>query len=130
MRKKLQRKFIGLFGWLVLWFMTVTSVIAGTYCVSDTCQHPEPPIITGSVRAICRGEQVTLTASGCTGSVVWSNGDTTNVITISPQQTTKYTAICRAKQGCISCFAEVWKVTVNTPDAPFGDTFFKTCLSG
>jgi gliding motility-associated-like protein len=118
MRKQLQGKFIGLFGWVMVWFMTVTNVVAGFYPVSDTCQHPEPPIITGSASAICRGELVMLTASGCTGTVVWSNGDSGNVITVKPQQTTKYTAICRAKQGCISCFAEVWKVTVNTPAAP------------
>ncbi|GAB2597747.1 hypothetical protein GCM10027190_52280 [Spirosoma areae] len=41
-----------------------------------------------------------------------------STITVRPQQTTKYTAICRAKPGCISCFAEVWKITVNTPAAP------------
>ena len=118
MRKQLQGKFIGLFGWVVVWLMTVTNVVAGFCPVSDTCQHPEPPIITGSAGAICRNELVTLTASGCAGTVVWSNGDIGNVITVKPQQTTKYTAICRAKQGCISCFAEVWKVTVNTPAAP------------
>ncbi|WP_240625480.1 gliding motility-associated C-terminal domain-containing protein [Spirosoma pollinicola] len=27
-------------------------------------------------------------------------------------------AICRARPGCISCFADVWKITVNTPNAP------------
>ncbi len=118
MRKQLQDKFIGLFGWVFVWLMTVTNVVAGFYPVSDTCQHPEPPIIAGSAHAICRNELVTLMASGCAGTIVWSNGDTGNVLTISPQQTTKYTAICRAKQGCISCFAEVWKVTVNTPAAP------------
>ena len=118
MRKQLQSRFICLFGWVVMGIMTVTSVVAGSYTFSDTCQHPEPPLIIGSARAICRNEQVTLTALGCAGTVVWSSGDTGNVLTIKPQQTTKYTAICRAKQGCISCFAEVWKVTVNTPAAP------------
>ncbi|WP_018617626.1 gliding motility-associated C-terminal domain-containing protein [Spirosoma luteum] len=118
MRKQLQGKFTGLFVWVLMRFMTVTNVVAGSNSVSDTCQHPEPPIITGSARAICRNELVTLTASGCAGTVIWSNGDTGNVLTEKPQLTTKYTAICRAKQGCISCFAEVWKVTVSTPAAP------------
>ncbi len=118
MSRRLRSKFIGLFVWVLMWFMAVTNVVARSYPVSDTCQHPEPPLITGSARAICRNELVTLTASGCAGTVVWSNGDTGNVLTLKPQQTTKYTAICRAKQGCISCFAEVWKVTVNTPAAP------------
>lgn len=84
----------------------------------DTCRNPAPPIITGSATGICRAETVTLSATGCVGTVVWSNSETGNTIVVRPQQTTKYTAICRARPGCISCFAEVWKVTVNTPDAP------------
>ncbi|WP_425290782.1 gliding motility-associated C-terminal domain-containing protein [Spirosoma linguale] len=86
--------------------------------VTDTCQHPEPPVIIGSAKFICRNEPVTLTATGCTGTVVWSNGETGSSIQVKPQQTTKYTAICRARPGCISCFADVWKITVNTPEPP------------
>jgi len=84
----------------------------------DTCRVPEPPVITGSARAICRNESVTLTATGCTGTVVWSNGETGNQITVQPQQTSRFTAICRAQAGCISCFADVWKIEVKTPEAP------------
>ncbi|WP_227686873.1 gliding motility-associated C-terminal domain-containing protein [Spirosoma arboris] len=98
--------------------MTFGNVVAMTYPLADTCQNPDPPVITGSAKAICRNELVTLIATGCTGTVIWSNGDIGNTITVKPQQTTKYTAICRAKPGCISCFAEVWKITVNTPNAP------------
>ncbi|QMW01867.1 gliding motility-associated C-terminal domain-containing protein [Spirosoma foliorum] len=118
MRKQLLKKIIGSYGWVVLWLMAVPNVMAITYPLADTCQHPDPPVITGSAKFICRNESVVLTATGCTGTVIWSNGDTGNTITIKPQQTTKYTAICRAKPGCISCFADVWKVTVNTPAAP------------
>lgn len=118
MRKQLLKKIIGNYGWVILWLMAAPTVIASTYPLADTCQHPEPPIITGSSKSICRNESVTLTATGCVGTVIWSNGDTGNTITVKPQQTTKYTAICRAKPGCISCFADVWKITVNTPDAP------------
>lgn len=98
--------------------MTIQQVIAVANPFADTCQHPDPPVITGSAKFICRNESVVLTATGCAGTVIWSNGDTGNTITLKPQQTTKYTAICRAKPGCISCFADVWKVTVNTPAAP------------
>ena len=118
MRKLLLNEFIGIYTWVALCLMTAPNAIAGSFPSADTCQHPDPPIITGSAKAICRNELVTLTSTGCTGTVVWSNGDIGNAITIKPQQTTKYTAICRAKQGCISCFAEVWKVTVNTPNTP------------
>ena len=119
MRRRLQNKFIGRCGWvIILWLLAMPATIAATYPVADTCQHPNPPVITGSAKAVCRNESVILTATGCTGTVIWSNGDTGNSITVKPQQTTKYTAICRAKPGCISCFADVWKITVNTPKAP------------
>ncbi len=92
--------------------------MGSSYPLADTCQNPAPPVITGSAKAICRNEYVTLSATGCVGTVVWSNGETGAAIQVQPQQTTKYTAICRARPGCISCFAEVWKITVNTPGAP------------
>ncbi|QDK83112.1 gliding motility-associated C-terminal domain-containing protein [Spirosoma sp. KCTC 42546] len=118
MTKQLLNKFIGNYGWALFWLMALPNVMAMSYPLADTCQHPDPPVITGSAKAICRNELVTLTATGCVGTVIWSNGDIGNSITLKPQQTTKYTAICRAKPGCISCFADVWKVTVNTPNAP------------
>ncbi|WP_245877947.1 gliding motility-associated C-terminal domain-containing protein [Spirosoma fluviale] len=98
--------------------MVTHHVLAISQPVADTCQHPEPPVITGSAKFICRNEPVILTATGCAGTVVWSNGEAGFSIQVKPQQTTNYTAICRARPGCISCFADVWKVTVNTPDAP------------
>ncbi|WP_338873252.1 gliding motility-associated C-terminal domain-containing protein [Spirosoma sp. SC4-14] len=94
------------------------NAIASATISADTCQHPEPPVIAGTAKEICRNDVVTLTATGCVGTVVWSNGATGNSIDVRPQQTTKYTAICRARQGCISCFADVWKITVHTPDSP------------
>lgn len=118
MNEQLLNKFTGRYLWAILWLSTVTYAVASVHPVADTCQHPDPPVITGSAKAICRHAPVTLAAAGCSGTVIWSNGDTGSLITVNPQQTTKYTAVCRAKQGCISCFAEVWKVTVNTPEAP------------
>ncbi|WP_229368319.1 gliding motility-associated C-terminal domain-containing protein [Fibrisoma limi] len=94
------------------------TVVPGPVGRADSCQVPDPPVITGTARAICRNESVTLTATGCTGTVVWSNGETGDRITLQPQQTSRYTAICRTRAGCISCFADVWRVEVNTPMAP------------
>ncbi|MFD2932512.1 gliding motility-associated C-terminal domain-containing protein [Spirosoma flavum] len=118
MRRQLLAKFIGNFRWLVVLSLLTSRVIASTYPLADTCQNSAPPVIAGSANAVCRNEPVTLTAKGCIGTVVWSNGETGGVIQVQPQQTTKYTAICRARPGCISCFADVWKVVVNTPGAP------------
>lgn len=41
---------------------------------------------------ICQGQTATLTASGCSGSILWSNGATTSSITVSQAGT--YTATC------------------------------------
>lgn len=118
MRKRLLGIFVHIFGWILVGMLVMNPITGMAHPTVDTCRHPEPPIITGSATAVCRNEAVTLSATGCAGAVIWSNGETGNVITVRPQQTTKYTAICRARPGCISCFAEVWKITVNTPDAP------------
>lgn len=90
----------------------------GTYAqTAPPCATPVPPVI-GGASSICRGESAQLSATGCAGTVIWSTGETGDRITVKPQQTTRYTALCRAPQGCFSCFADVWKVTVNTPAPP------------
>ncbi len=83
----------------------------------DPCTTPTPPVINGT-SSICRGESALLSATGCAGTIIWSTGETGSQIRVQPQQTTRYTALCRAPQGCLSCFAEAWKVAVNTPAPP------------
>lgn len=79
---------------------------------------PDIPILSASQRTVCAGDSAVLTASGCPGAVVWSNGSTGREITVRPAQTTTYTAICRTSEGqadglkCISCFAEPVEVRV------------------
>jgi len=41
-----------------------------------TSERPAKPVITASGSSVCGTEQVTLTASGCSGTVTWSNGAT------------------------------------------------------
>ena len=118
MKKRLLNKFVWVCGWLWVGLLATVQVVAGVQPTLDSCQHPEPPVIVGSANAICRSEPVVLTATGCAGTTVWSTGEMGDRITIRPQQTTTYTAICRARQGCISCFANGWKIIVNTPGAP------------
>jgi hypothetical protein len=43
---------------------------------------------------ICSGQSATLTASGCTGTYLWSTGATTASITVSPTITTSYGVSC------------------------------------
>ncbi len=47
----------------------------------------------------CGGASGTLTASGCTGSLLWSNGATTSSITVSPTSTTTYSVTCTPADG-------------------------------
>ncbi|WP_341227824.1 SdrD B-like domain-containing protein, partial [uncultured Arcticibacterium sp.] len=60
------------------------------------------PIINVSSANICKGESVTLTASSCSGNLLWSTGATTEQIVVSPQSTTSYLVSCSLG----SCAAE------------------------
>ena len=60
----------------------------------------ELPVVTieGETEISVEGESVTLTASGA-DSYVWSNGETTASITVSPEETTTYSVV-GTKDGC------------------------------
>ena len=57
--------------------------------------NPPAPSITCGAQSICQGVQITLTATNCTGTIVWNDGQVGNVITAKPNTTTKYVAICK-----------------------------------
>ena len=104
---------------VVGWLLAIAVAVGGpTRPVSFTCQPPGPPIVGGERAAICRGETTGLTATGCLGTVIWSTGEQGNAIRVTPHQTTRYTAVCRLADGCVSCFAEAYTVTVGAPAAP------------
>lgn len=66
---------------------------------------------------ICKGEQITLTAQGnLTGgnTFLWSEGSSTNAITVSPTQTTTYSVVTY-NGGCAS---DPKLVTVNVVEGP------------
>lgn len=107
-----------------------TNLAVGTAPCSLTCQPPGPPIVNGDRATICRGETSELTATGCLGTVIWSTGEKGSGIQVRPHQTTAYTAICRLADGCVSCFAEAYTVTVGTPEAPTLTTDTPVICSG
>ncbi len=72
----------------------VSSPISGNY--GKTCGI-DPPSIYG-VNTICSGSITTLSAFGCYGTFLWSTGETTPSITVSPTSTTNYTVTCH--YGC------------------------------
>jgi gliding motility-associated-like protein len=60
----------------------------------------EPLLLTASKSAICRGESSILSAKGnCSGQVKWSNGGIGKTITVKPENTTEYWAMCET-EGC------------------------------
>jgi large repetitive protein len=58
------------------------------------------PTIKGSTNEVCSGNEVTLTAYGCGGSIEWSTGVNGNVsINVNPMVTTTYQAYCNTSAG-------------------------------
>ncbi|RYU94111.1 SdrD B-like domain-containing protein [Emticicia agri] len=80
--------------------------------------NPPVPLIATLNPYICTGESITLTSVGCTGTVVWSTGDTGNSITLSPTSSTSYTAKCKITNDCISVNSNPISVVVNVIVAP------------
>ena len=85
--------------------------------VTVTVGKPNKPTITGNKQTVCAGDAVILTATGCEGTTVWSNGLTGSSISVTPSNTTDYTAVCKLPQGgCTSDQSN--KVTVNITPKP------------
>ncbi len=70
---------------------------------------PNVPTISGAT-SICLGSSTTLTANGCTGTVIWSNGITNINVTVSASGT--YTATCTVR-GCVSPASDLQTIVVN-----------------
>jgi uncharacterized repeat protein (TIGR01451 family)/gliding motility-associated-like protein len=76
------------------------------------------PIITASKTSLCEIEEVTLTVNNCNGSVIWSSGQTGASIVVKPFATTKYTAICKEGDNCISVLSDAVTITVGDVSVP------------
>ena len=64
---------------------------------SKNCTIPAVITISPEQPAICPGTSITLTASGCTGTITWRGGESPQTgasITVSPALTTSYSANC------------------------------------
>lgn len=95
-----------------------TCLSAPSAPVNIVVVSPSAPIAKVSKTLICSGDPVSLTATGCTGMVVWHGTDKVGAsITIYPTQSLEYYATC--KQGsCESDASNKVRVTVNTTPAP------------
>lgn len=57
------------------------------------------------------GQKAFLSANGCLGTIIWSNGATTNNIVVTPNTNTTYTATCY--YGCTSNVSSVLTISVD-----------------
>ena len=82
--------------------------------VNIVVASPAAPIVKVNKTLVCSGDLVSLTATGCNGTVQWQGVDKVGAsIDIYPTETKEYFAVC--KQGaCISEPSNKVRVTVNT----------------
>ncbi|MDZ7899671.1 MAG: SdrD B-like domain-containing protein [Arcicella sp.] len=98
-------------------------------CKVGTCNSPESnkvtvsviipsvPTISCATNTICAGTEITFIATGCEGTVNWSDGQTGAIVKSSPTRTTDYTATCTVGT-CTSAPSSVATVNVGNPPAP------------
>ncbi|GAB2647253.1 hypothetical protein GCM10027035_46060 [Emticicia sediminis] len=76
---------------------------------------PNAPIVSGNT-TICVGNSTLLTASGCAGTVTWSDSSTGSTLSVSSAGT--YSATC-TENSCVSLPSNIFNLTVNPiPNAP------------
>jgi uncharacterized repeat protein (TIGR01451 family)/gliding motility-associated-like protein len=76
------------------------------------------PLLACSTELVCEGESVTLKAYNCTGTILWSTGQTGATILVTPTSASKYTAICKIGD-CESDNADSLSIAVGPPNKPF-----------
>jgi uncharacterized repeat protein (TIGR01451 family) len=77
-----------------------------------------PPLITASATSVCTGTAVTLTATGCTGTVRWSNNVLGASIQVAITQNTTFTAVCTVNTCVSNASAPVSITTTPSVSAP------------
>ena len=98
--------------------------------VNAGCPTIDPPIIACAETNICLGAAVTLTAVGCKdGTLKWSNGMEGASITVTPTQTTTFTAVCQ-KGACSSAASNPITITISTPVKPVLASSVSTICTG
>jgi len=78
------------------------------------CTPPSAPSISANRTSICSGNEVTLSATGCDGTITWSGGGSS---VVSPTLTTSYTATCTVN-GCTSGSSSPVEINIVTPSNP------------
>ena len=67
--------------------------------------------ILASKDSVCAGQASVLTALGCPGSIIWSTGERTEIISVRPSGSTSYSATCRDEAA--ATYEAFVKINVN-----------------
>jgi hypothetical protein len=103
--------------------VTVHTAAGCTGTGTGTVTVNQPPTVDVNSATICAGEAVTLTATASPGvTYIWSNGATTQSITVSPSVTTTYTVTVKTSGGCTA--SDSGTVTVNPSTCEAGSFNF------
>ncbi|WP_162628103.1 SdrD B-like domain-containing protein [Arcticibacterium luteifluviistationis] len=96
-----------------------TCVSGNSNTINITIGDLDSPNITSSGTVVCSGSSVTLTASNCSGTVLWSDGQTGAEISVSPVFETTYTANCQ-EGSCLSDASNAITIGIlnETPSTP------------
>ncbi len=110
--------------------ITVSPTSTQTYTVTVTnqygCSDVSSEVVTvtdtnvdlGPDKTICEGQMTVLSATGATGTYAWSNGATTQSITVSPTSTTSYSVTVTTSEGCTA--TDVVQITVSNASVDLG----------
>ncbi len=117
-----------------LTFMAVESGDYYAYCTLGSCKSANSntirvnvgttgtaPTVTASALTVCNGASVTLTAANCAGTILWSDNQTGQSVTVLPTvQANEFYAVCKPTSGtaCGSPKSSTVKITVTTPGVP------------
>ena len=111
--------------------ITYTAICNNNSCISNpsntvtiTISALTPPTISGSPTTITCGQSSILTATGCTGTIKWSNGSMGLSISVIQSITTNYTATCSFNGGCVSASPNTVTITIDT--SPDNDNTYQT----
>lgn len=84
----------------------ISSPISGNY--GNTCGVDAPTI--SGIPEVCPGASVTLSAYGCYGTYLWTTGETSSSIIVTPNATTNYSVTCT--YGCNSLTSTPFTVSI------------------
>ncbi|KPM46549.1 hypothetical protein AFM12_19385, partial [Jiulongibacter sediminis] len=94
-----------------VWYVATCSASGCDKVVKDSVEvivNPgiAAPSIESTLTEICFGDSTVLTASGCTGDLLWSTSETTTSIIVKPVSTENYSVVCQSGV-CSSLVAEI-----------------------